>query len=801
VLPLLGKFKGLSSKIYVAFLVTAVVPVCIAGLVGIFYSLNALKNETLQHLEQEVAGRSDATGRFFDQLSSELLYLASSSSLRELAGTAGAHNLPSPRQARLRLKRDFAAFAKAYPHIYQVRYLDAYGREIVRVDRHEQGRIYVVPDDELQDKSDRYYVHETLALDAGEIYVSPLDLNVERGQVEVPERPVVRFGTPIADSAGLNRGLLIVNLHAELILGQIQQMAGARGGIAYLFNRSGFYLARSGDDPAGAQSFEMKSLESLAATYPRDLLARILSGARGTDVLGEWIVAYAPVAVRSTATKRDAPMEWAIVLAFPRNRLFAAVFNLYILYGVLAVSLLATALAGFLLSRHLLRPLELLRAETEEIAQGHFSSRVEIKGHDEIADLGAQFNLMASRLEHSYQSLEHQKQHLEEEVRARTAALERERSSLSTIIENTADGILALSADGVIELANVAAAQLLAAHGESLVGRHIRDYRPAWDGLQGGESGTLQQGGRFDLQVRDRTLALNVAPVARGGAHGGYIVVMRDVSEERRVQEQRRELDRQIFQTEKMTTMGELAMGLAHEIGNPLAGMKTVVQALLDEQGLNDHVRRYLTRIEGEVDRLSAFLHTFHGFAAPQEMHPAACRLEDVLDDVLLWTRKEAKSKGIHIAYRQCDHSIPALWADPNQLKQVLLNLVINAIHAMDRGGEITIGMCGPAVQDARDGLPRLRFCVEDTGSGIAPEVLPRIFDPFFTTRENGSGLGLAVVRKIAVQHGAEIAVDSRPGRGTRFQFIWPVAPVAEGDKGAIRMHDAPACERMSGHG
>lgn len=798
----LSRFKGLSSKIYVAFLITAVVPVCIAGLVGIFYSLNALKNETLHHLDQEVAGRSDGMARFFDQLSSELLYLASSSSLRELAATAGSFDLPSPRQARLRLKRDFTAFAKTYPYIYQIRYLNGQGKEVIRVDRRGD-QVYVVPDPELQDKSDRYYVQETLARNPGEIYISPLDLNVERGQAELPEKPVVRFGTPITDSTGVNRGLLIINLHAEVILGQIQQMAGARSGAAYLFNRSGFYLARSAETSTAVQSFEMKSLEALTATYPREMLARILGGARGTEVVGEWIVAYAPVAIRSAAeANKGTAMEWAIVLALPKNRLFAAVFNLYILYGVLAVSLLATAVAGFVLSRHLLRPLTLLREETEEIARGNLSSRIEINGTDEIADLGARFNLMASKLEQSYQSLENQKQHLEQVVRARTAALERERQNLATVIENTADGILSLSSEGAIDLANAAAGKLLAGDGESLVGRHIRDYWPTWDTYLESDVPPSFAARRFDLPILGKTLSLNVAPLARNGAYHGYIIVMRDVSEERGLQDDRRELDRQIFQMEKMTAMGELAMGLAHEIGNPLAGMKTVAQALLEERDLTDHVRLYLGRIENEVDRLSAFLRTFHGFAAPQEMHPAPCRLEEVLEDVLLWTRKEAKSVGINIAYQQCSGMIPELWADPNQLKQLLLNLVINAIHATGKGGDITIGMCGPVAADDPQGAgPRVRFCVEDNGAGIAPEILPRIFDPFFTTRESGSGLGLAVVKKIAVQHGADIFVDSRPGEGTRFQLVWPVAPPKDEQCLSFAQQAEPACRKIRKYG
>jgi signal transduction histidine kinase len=232
-----------------------------------------------------------------------------------------------------------------------------------------------------------------------------------------------------------------------------------------------------------------------------------------------------------------------------------------------------------------------------------------------------------------------------------------------------------------------------------------------------------------------------------------------------------------MFQMEKMTALGELAMGLAHEIGNPLAGMKAVVQ-MLEEEPHAPQVREYLARVHAEIDRLSGFLRTFHGFAAPQETHPVACKLNDVLEDVLLWTRKEARARKVTINGAACWHEVPALYADPAQLKQVLLNLVINAVQAMPDGGAIDIGMCAREA-DLHAAVPRLRFCVRDNGPGIAPEVLPKIFDPFFTTRADGSGLGLAVVKKIALQHGADIQVHSEPGKGTRFELVWPVC--AEG--------------------
>lgn len=659
------RLKGLSTRIYVAFLVAAAVPVMVAGLIGIYYSLDALKNETLHHLDLEVSGRAASLGRFFDQVTSELLLLTSLPVVADLSDALGRGDLP-PQAVRQRVERAYEAFVRAYPYVYQVRFLSSDGREIARVDRRND-RPYVVPAEALQNKSDRYYVHDSLELQAGQVYVSPLDLNIEHGKVEQPERPVIRFATPMPDRTGTTRGLIIINLYADFMLDQIQEMAGLRGGTAYLFDRSGFFVARSANDAAQAAGLHMQSVEALTALFPRSLLSTIVRGGRGTEAAGDWIVAYAPIALgRTLAERSDSSVAWTIASAFPRAKLLEAVFNLYLLYAVLALCLIATAVGGFLLSRHLLRPLSLLADETEEIAKGNFAHRVEIRGSDEIADLGARFNAMAGKLEHSYRSLEEQKGRLEEEVKARTAQIERE-------------------------------------------------------------------------------------------------------------QESRRELDRQMFQMEKMTAMGELAMGLTHEIGNPLAGMKAVVQ-MLEEEKLAPQVREYLGRVHGEIDRLSAFLRTFHGFAAPQETHPVACRLKDALEDVLLWTRKEARARNVMIDYAGCRDAVPDLWADSGQLKQVLLNLVLNAVQAMPGGGKIEIGMCTHDA-DLSGAVPRMRFCVSDTGPGIAPEVLPKIFDPFFTTRAEGSGLGLAVVKKIAMQHGADIHVHSEHGKGTRFELIWPVVP------------------------
>ncbi len=744
--------KGLSSRIYVAFLATALLPAAVAGVVGVYFSLDALKRETLQHLDREVANRADALQRFVAQLGAELLYLAESSGLRDLADAQGGGS--SGVALRRLLDSDFEAFARLYPYIYQLRFIDATGQERIRVDRRGT-QLYVTPEDELQSKADRYYTRDGLAMPPGQIYVSPLDLNVERGRVETPERPVVRFGTVVRRGERV-QGLLIVNLHAEFVLDQMRQMAGTRGGTAYLFDRSGHYVARATEDIRGP--FAMKPV-GVGEPFAAEPLQRVLAGGRGTAQSGDFILAYAPVAAPGADAAQPQARLWSIALAYPEKKILAAAFNLYLLYGVLTSALLITAAGGFLLSRHLLQPLSQLQAETQAIAAGDFARRVAIKGDDEIADLGSSFNRMAATIEGMVRELEAL-------VAARTAQLAFERQNLDTIIQHTVDGILAIDAAGRVQVANAAAARILGCAQSAVGGVCFATLWPEAAAVL-----AAAPAGGIDLRCRERPVRLVARQVGSGSA-AQHIVLLRDMTEERRMEEERRMLDRQMFQTEKVATLGELAMGVAHEIGNPLAGMKTVVQALLAEDIGDAHLRTYLGRLEREIDRLAAFLHSFHGIAGALQANPAAVDLEPLLDDVLLWTRKEAKTHGVHIDYKREGAALPPLWADPGQLKQVLLNLVINAIHALPAGGRVSVSL-RPAAGRAD---ARVHIGVEDDGDGIAPEVLPRIFDPFFTTREAGTGLGLAIVKKIAVAHGADIRVDSEPGRGTRFDLLWPVA-------------------------
>ncbi len=734
---------------------TAVIPTALAGVIGVYLSLQALKSETLRNLHQEVTVRSQGISRFFGQLSSQLLYLANSRALVDVLLARQSGNPALLQAATTRLERDYAALASVYPHIYQIRLITADGKEWVRVDR-KPGGVSVVPRQALQDKGDRYYFREAMAVGLGQIYESPLDLNVEQGKIETPERPVIRVATPVAGPDGRKAGLLIINLHADILLEQIQQMANARGGTAYLLDGSGRFTSRSAGGEPGA--FFMKPVAALQEIFPPGIVGNVMGDGVSPKVDGGWIVAHTTIDYAPQVDSGSTSSKWRILLAFPERTLLLAVTNLYFLYAVLIVALAMTAAGGYALSKRLLRPLEDLSGEADALAEGDFSRRVTVTGTDEIAGLGTKFNAMAAQLQLSSQAINSHRARLEDEVRARTRELEQERASLEAVIRNTADGILAIDHQGVIGLLNPAARELLGG-APDLIGTPIGKFWPQWpDIARDAERGEL----RCEVQLPDLVLSLAIAPSATG-----FVVVARDISREQFIADERRELDRQMYQMEKLTTLGELAMGVAHEIGNPLAGMKAVAQAMQYEDDIPPDLIEALKRMESEIDRLSGFLRSFHGFATPLAVLTGPCEFSGILEDVLFWTRKEVRSREVSFSMEGVDALAP-LRADPNQLKQVMLNLVMNAVHAMPVGGTVTVRAA------TQGGFATID--VIDTGVGIEEKILSQIFKPFFTTRKEGTGLGLAIVRKIVAQQGGTVTASSELGHGTCFTITWPLA-------------------------
>ncbi|MFZ0911786.1 MAG: ATP-binding protein [Candidatus Korobacteraceae bacterium] len=225
----------------------------------------------------------------------------------------------------------------------------------------------------------------------------------------------------------------------------------------------------------------------------------------------------------------------------------------------------------------------------------------------------------------------------------------------------------------------------------------------------------------------------------------------------------------QISRAEHFATLGELAAGLAHEIRNPLAGIAGVIEIIGRDLPPNSPARSVIKDAKEEAVQINRILTELLEIARPK---PPQFRVGDMCSTVehaVMFARQQAITKHINVELEIKD-AIPPAEHDPNQINQVLLNLLLNAIQSMDKPGVIRVSL----ESDEDDVL----ITVADEGKGIPPEHLPNIFRPFFTTKGHGTGLGLSLARRMVEAHGGHIDVTSVVGKGTEFQVRLPIAPL-----------------------
>ncbi len=243
-----------------------------------------------------------------------------------------------------------------------------------------------------------------------------------------------------------------------------------------------------------------------------------------------------------------------------------------------------------------------------------------------------------------------------------------------------------------------------------------------------------------------------------------------------RLDESHRKLKEQtdiLFQTEeqlrradRLSALGELSAGVAHEIRNPLGSIRGAAEILKDDYRPDDPKFEFVQILLKETERLNRIVQDFLGFARPKEPERGSADINGVIDAVLSLTSQAARKAGVAVE-RNLDATIGARRLDSGLLTQAFLNLVLNAVQAMPKGGALTVSsaLLGDVIE----------VRISDTGTGISAEDRKRLFNPFFTTKQDGTGLGLAITARIIRNHGGEIDVASEVGKGTTFTVKIPV--------------------------
>lgn len=333
-------------------------------------------------------------------------------------------------------------------------------------------------------------------------------------------------------------------------------------------------------------------------------------------------------------------------------------------------------------------------------------------------------------------------------------------------------GLLTLDKGGRIALFSTAAEQILGYHASELRGKPCEEtFAGLTDLLAGLRSKRPDNEAetQFKTNARHkdgRQIPLIVTPHVTADKDGsparnGVTLVFQDARELEKMENQLQHLDR-------LQSLDHFAAGIVHEIRNPLAGISTNAQHMMEKIGPSDPFHEEMQDILADVKDIEGVVSKVLDFAHPGKSQVREAPIEDIVKEVLRFSKMPLRRQNVRL---RADLKQPSarVKVDVSQMKQVFFNIVRNACDAMPGGGELRVGTTRrPA------GNRHVRVEVEDTGRGIAEEHLARIFDPFFSTHREGTGLGLAISRKIVEEHGGRIEVKSKPGKGTKFGIVLP---------------------------
>lgn len=642
------------------------------------------------------------------------------------------------------LAQEFLAFSRSKRTYSQVRFIDETGLEIVRVNRSGEDSV-LVPRAKLQHKDGRYYFAAVNTLAAGEIYESPLDLNLERGRLDASVTPVLRLGTPIFDGTGRRRGMMLLNCASEDLAAIVLQREYC--GQVQLLDSRGFRLIGSGPEALG----------TLVADGERVSLAQV------------------------------SPETWNRIAAVDEGRFVSPTGGIH---------LFITGHAGWKIVSYLSPAV--LRADLIGSRSAWFAA-----GGMTLALLALASWLLASNWS--------RRKHAEEELRWSEVRH-------ASVLDTAAEGVICTDSAGTIVLFNSAAEAMFGRDRQSVVGQSIGLLMPesappfevtldGWKEENGiREAMSLEvTGRRGDGSLFPMALAISQASSRAGTFFTGMVS---DLT-------RRKTLEARLFRARKLESVNRLAVGIAHEINTPLqyvrdntqfleqafgkiasllerteelaaaeegdagSGLRQELAAALEQadvEFLRDEVPKAIHQSLEGAGQVAEIVRGIMKFAPPLVSELVSTDLREAIENTITVTAHDWK----HVAEMETDFDpdLPPVPCLPSEFNHVILNMILNAAHAIaQRSGNGPEHKGTIAIRTRRDG-DQAEIRISDTGTGIPEDLGERIFDHFFTSQDTGQarGLGLSMAHGIIVDlHGGTIDFETELGRGTTFIIRLPL--------------------------
>lgn len=799
--------KKLGATVFIA-----VVPVLV---VTVFLSLYVVRKQTFSEallmVSSELKQSVLELNTFANTAQSDVLFLSELSDVRDLLSAKRRGDASAERRARKHLEPVFASLASQRGIYAQIRVLDRFGMECIRADLID-GRVVLAPEEDFQNKKERYYFTETIGLAPGQYYVSPIDLNRENGVVERPNQAMVRVAVPVLDLAGDGpSGMVIINILANDILCRSSEMPPSEpeGGFRFVANNEGYYLhqSRNPEQEWGGPS-NLNTDHGLNRDFP-DAAQRVLACGEVPEMFRSgryWLFCQA------ANLFQDPSRRLIVGRAMPKAVLMANVRRTG--FGFAGLSGLIFLLAGagaWLIARRISGSIEALTLSADRLRQGDFSSRVDlVGGDDELTTLSRGFNEMAEQIAANREELEHQVTSRTREMdEARRAALslmqdarleiaERKKAEgqllvLSRATEQSPAGIVVTDCRGSIEYVNPRFCEITGYTATEVIGKNPRIlnggrgspelYESLWKTILAGldwhgemvnkrKSGELYWANASISPIRDSR-----------GTLTSFVAVHEDVSEQKRAAQELAQAKAQADAASQAKS--EFLANMSHEIRTPMNAIAGMTHLAL-QTDLTAKQKNYLQQIRRASKNLLSIINDILDFskieAGKLSMESVPFTLHQVIDQVIGVLGASAQRKGLEFLINIAPEVPWGLVGDPLRLGQVLTNLGNNAIKFTETGEVVVSARLLNRLPDEVE----LEFSVSDSGIGLSAEQKGRLFQAFeqadtSTTRKyGGTGLGLVICQRLVEMMRGTIRVESEQGKGCIFVFTVRLGVSAE---------------------
>ena len=719
----------LAFKLICLFLVLALIPLAVMGVLTYTSSRNALEQRILEDARTMAQAKGKAIASLLDHLKGRAVDFSSDGFIRDSTAAILEGNRKAVRDLNRHLRVNKMSLD---PFLFGILVLDRRGRVLAATDPKEVG----------QDEFEHAYYRKALQLPYGAAVVTA----AHRAHHFRPGTPALAVAAPLTHRRTGERLGVLVNFATlrpfAAVVGTPREGTGAATAQAagphfHLLDREGRVIVSSrfrGEEAFLHQRLHSRTVEACA---------------RGEETVGPSRGSGGVMALVASACLSQP--RWVLVVEVAQAEAFAPLGRLwrnFIQAGALVAG--ATVVLAYLFTRALSQPVVLLTRAARRIAEGENGAvQVQVRCKDEVGDLAETFNAMAASL------------------REREAELRASKEQLDAILTHMGDGVALVDQDFTVRYQNL---RLTEFFGDA-VGRICYQIFVGRDAPCEGcplHVGAEQGSTVSEFRTRDgRTFLLTHSLIRNPDGTQAQVDVVKDVSEREQVRQQ-------LIQADKLSALGEMLSGVAHELNNPLTAVLGFSE-LLHQTVSEPKAKANLEKIYREALRMRRIVQNLLSFARQRKPERVLVNLNEVVQNTLELKVYDLRLKNIQVRSR-LEENLPHILADPHQLQQVLLNLIINAEQAMAElqgGGTLTVetqrvsGPAGPGVQ----------IRVTDTGPGIPPEIQPRIFDPFFTTKSpgKGTGLGLSVSYNIVQEHGGTLSLESEPGKGATFIVTLPL--------------------------